>query len=133
MAVQLSGLGVGRVFIAGAVLFGFLAYSPAFAQQGPCADDIAKFCKDVQPGHGRIVKCMKEHENELSPGCKAHVAEMKKKVGEAREACADDVSRFCSGVQPGGGRIMHCLKEHENDLTPPCKSMMQEHRQKRSQ
>jgi hypothetical protein len=123
----------GRIFIALAVMIGFSVSSEVFAQKGPCAGDIEQFCKDVQPGQGRIVKCMKEHEKDLSPGCKAHVAEMKKKMGEVQEACADDAARFCSGVQQGGGRIMRCLKEHENDLTPPCKAKMQEHRQRKDQ
>lgn len=91
---------------------------------GPCAEDMAKFCKDVQPGGGRILKCMKEHENELSPACKQHVVEMKVKAGEAKEACQDDVMKFCKDVQPGGGRILKCLKEHENELSPECKSKM---------
>ena len=133
MEVQFNIRMVTRVFIAGTLVFGLWASSLVFAQQGPCADDIAKFCKDVQPGQGRIVTCMKQHEKDLSPGCKAHVAEMKKKVGEVQEACADDAARFCSGVQQGGRRIMRCLKEHENDLTPQCKAKIQEHRQRKGQ
>ncbi len=58
---------------------------------------------------------------------------MKRNVAEAREACADDVTRFCSGIQPGGGRIMRCLRERENDVTPQCAATMQERRQKRRQ
>ena len=38
-----------------------LAADGAGQGRGPCADDVAKFCKDVQPGGGRIMKCMKEH------------------------------------------------------------------------
>ena len=34
--------------------------------------------------------------------------------------CRADVQRLCHGVRPGGGRIMGCLKEHENDLTVGC-------------
>jgi hypothetical protein len=94
------------------------------AANGPCADDMAKFCKDVHPGGGSILKCMKEHENDLSPACKRHVAEMKEKAKEARKACADDVAQFCKDVQPGGGRIVKCLREHENDLSPDCKGQM---------
>jgi Cysteine rich repeat len=32
-------------------------------------------------------------------------------------ACADDVQQFCPGIQPGGGRIMQCLKAHETELS----------------
>jgi hypothetical protein len=34
-----------------------------------CSQDTAKFCKDVKPGRGRIVRCLKEHGNELSSPC----------------------------------------------------------------
>ena len=92
--------------------------------QGPCADDLQKFCKDVQPGAGRIARCLKEHENDLSLACKQQMTEVKKRVHEYREACQDDVLRLCSGVKPGGGRIIQCLKEHESELSPECKAKM---------
>jgi hypothetical protein len=126
-----SGIRISLVvFIAVAVCLGFWAAPQAFAEKGACREDVAKFCKDVQPGGGRVLKCMMEHENELSPACKANMGEMKMKVQEAREECKDDVVRFCSEVKPGGGRIIRCLKEHENDLAPQCKARLQSHRQK---
>ena len=44
---------------------------PASAEKGkgPCAEDAAKFCKDVKPGEGRVAACLKEHEKELSKAC----------------------------------------------------------------
>jgi hypothetical protein len=39
-------------------------------------------------------------------------------------ACKDDVDKFCKDVRPGGGRIWACLKNHEADLTQPCKDHM---------
>lgn len=121
------------VFIAVAVGLGFWAVPQAFADRGACADDVAKICKDVQPGQGRLIKCMKEHENELSPGCKANLAGIKEKRHEAREACADDIVRFCGNIQPGKGRVIHCLKEHENELTPQCKMKIQVQHQKKAE
>ncbi len=120
------------VFIA-AVGVGFWQAPQAFAEKGACADDVSKFCKDVQPGQGQIIKCMKEHENELSAGCKAQLAEMREKRQEAREACGDDILRLCSNVAPEGGGIIRCLKEHENELSPQCKAKVQQRRQKRMQ
>lgn len=38
-----------------------------------------------------------------------------------RTACETDVKKLCNGVQPGGGRILLCLKEHQAEVTPPCK------------
>ena len=38
-----------------------------------------------------------------------------------RAACADDAQKLCAGVQPGGGRIVACLKEHKDSLSDSCK------------
>jgi hypothetical protein len=38
-----------------------------------CKADVDKFCKDVKPGAGRIIKCLKIHEAELNPACKADI------------------------------------------------------------
>jgi hypothetical protein len=35
--------------------------------------------------------------------------------------CANDVRALCAGVQPGGGRIIACLKQHRDALSPQCK------------
>lgn len=35
--------------------------------------------------------------------------------------CAQDVEKFCSGVQPGEGRIRACLEQNFNNLSPMCK------------
>src|SRR5262249_5797406 len=83
--------------------------------------DIEKLCKDVQPGEGRIVKCLKEHENELTPACKERRDQMKAAAHEVHEACADDVEKLCGGIQPGGGRIRDCLKQHADQVSPTCK------------
>ncbi len=40
---------------------------------------------------------------------------------DVQAACASDVQRLCSGVQPGGGRIIACLKEHKDSLSDRCK------------
>lgn len=117
--------------IAGIVGLVLWCRTPASAQtKKPCADDIAKFCKDVKPGEGRLLKCLKEHEKELSPTCKASIEEAKAKMKEAHEACADDVHKFCQDVKPGGGRIVRCLKENEKSLSPECQEKLTQARKK---
>jgi hypothetical protein len=34
--------------------------------------------------------------------------------------CKADIQRLCKGMMPGNGKIMNCLKTHENDLTVGC-------------
>jgi hypothetical protein len=34
-----------------------------------CKPDAEKFCKDVKPGKGLIIRCLKQHQAELSADC----------------------------------------------------------------
>ncbi len=40
---------------------------------------------------------------------------------DARAACQSDLQKFCTGVAPGGGRVLACLKQHKEEVTPSCK------------
>ena len=124
--------GITAVMIVVAALWTGLALAAAGAAQGqgPCADDVAKFCKDVQPGGGHIMRCIKEHENDLSPDCKERVTGMDQWLQGVREACQDDALTFCKDINPGSGRIVNCLKEHKNELSPECKAGMERGRNK---
>jgi hypothetical protein len=44
---------------------------------------------------------------------------------EAMALCKDDVARLCPGVQPGGGRILGCLKQHKMEMSVGCAKAMQ--------
>ncbi|HWK96180.1 MAG TPA: hypothetical protein VNR39_12235 [Pseudolabrys sp.] len=45
-----------------------------------------------------------------------------------RQACAADVRRVCPGVMPGGGRIQKCFVEKYDQVSPACKSALDEAR-----
>ena len=40
--------------------------------------------------------------------------------GGLREACNNDARSFCQDVQPGGGRIINCLKDHYKEVSDAC-------------
>ena len=42
-------------------------------------------------------------------------------LADARSACDTDLQTLCSGVQSGGGRILACLKQHKDEVSPSCK------------
>jgi hypothetical protein len=67
---------------------------------------------------------MKEHEKDLSPACKENIKKLKAKVREVADACKGDAEKLCPDVKPGEGRILRCLKQHENDLSSACKKEM---------
>lgn len=50
--------------------------------------------------------------------------------GNARPAgpCKTDVEKLCPGVQPGGGRIAACLRDHKEQVSDACKAKIQSRR-----
>jgi Cysteine rich repeat len=41
--------------------------------------------------------------------------------GPLHGACASDIKALCGSIQPGGGRIRDCMKEHRAQLSNTCK------------
>jgi Cysteine rich repeat len=44
-----------------------------------CEGDAKKLCEGIKPGGGRIIQCLKQHESELSPSCKAEMSKSRGK------------------------------------------------------
>ena len=87
---------------------------------GACAGDVQAFCSTVKPGQGRVLQCLKQNKESLSPGCKIRILEVATQLEEVKQACQDDVLNFCPGIKPGGGRIAGCLKANMARLSPEC-------------
>jgi Cysteine rich repeat len=103
----------------------------AYAEDvNPCEGDIAKFCKNVERGEGRILRCLTLSEEKLTPACEKQVGQIKKAVDEVQRACVDDYAIFCSSLLPGQGRIAACLEKNEKILAPKCKAVLKEVKQK---
>jgi hypothetical protein len=103
-------------------------WGPMRGMQQKCGPDVAKFCKDVQAGHGRVASCLNEHAGELSAPCKAIVSNVMTRMGEPMAAhadCADDAKKLCADVAPGSGRTAFCLGEHSADLSPGCRKQVE--------
>jgi hypothetical protein len=90
-----------------------------------CADEIEKFCKEVKPGGGRIMECLKAHEAELCTSCKGKLIELQGFIKDCEHACSGDIAQFCKEIQPGGGRIVKCLREHDKQLSPTCSAKLE--------
>lgn len=106
--------------------------APALAARGgarnPCAPDVARLCPDVPRGGGRIARCLHQHEDQLSPLCKARMDAIRDEARELAQACRDDVKKQCKDVQRGGGRILQCLRLHESDISPQCRAKLDDAR-----
>jgi len=67
------------------VLISFPGSQTAKAQDAAlkyCKEDVARLCPGVAPGGGRIIGCLKQHENEVSIGCGKELKAIKAKMGK---------------------------------------------------
>lgn len=119
------------------VMLSFSAFAEGDAERGlgPCREDAKKLCAGVEPGDGRLVKCMKEHEAQVSAECKANLenkkGELREKFGTVIDACKADKEKFCKDVKPGGGAVVNCMKEHRAKLSEACKATLEKGRRPR--
>jgi hypothetical protein len=49
---------------------------------------------------------------------------MRSQAMSVAQICKADYDRFCSNVQPGGGRILACLSANAPNLSEPCRAAM---------
>jgi hypothetical protein len=99
---------------------GLLSRSLIFAA-GPCEGDVAFFCHGAE-GPKQVLGCLKQNFEQISPQCKMRISEVVEGVKEAHQDCETDIYMLCLGVQPGGGRIIQCLKLNKDYLSPECKA-----------
>jgi len=47
-----------------------------------CKEDAGRLCPGVAPGGGKLIGCLKQHENEVSVGCAKELKAVKAKMGK---------------------------------------------------
>jgi hypothetical protein len=124
--------------VAGCMLFmGARAFA---AQKGPvetfaegCQKEIATYCKDVIPGNGRILACLYARQDRLSARCEYAIYDAAAQLERAVAAlaylaneCRDDLKTFCSGINPGEGRLLQCIDNNRNKVSARCKQAMED-------
>lgn len=92
--------------------------------EGPCAKDREKLCANVEKGEGRVMKCLKDNADKLSPECKAHREEMKASMKKMKESCHADAEKLCGDKKAGHGEKMRCMKENKEKLSHACQERM---------
>ncbi|MEE9912306.1 MAG: cysteine rich repeat-containing protein [Deltaproteobacteria bacterium] len=96
------------------------SFAGDLTRTGPCEQDIKMFCKNVRPGKGRILRCMKQYDKYLSDSCLEHIGVVKEQTQMFKKACKNDVPKFCGTVQAGNGDVVRCLKQHQAELAAQC-------------
>jgi hypothetical protein len=119
------------ILAAGLLFTGLILGTAAFAaDKNACSEDIAKFCQNIEPGMIALMDCLERHENELTAACKAYEATLEKGKAERREmvkekirfrqACLNDMTKFCSDANPTQGGLIKCLNDHEKEISAAC-------------
>src|SRR5262245_38637410 len=116
-----------RSALAGAAAVALFVLSPATvrtasAEPGACAGDSERLCGHVKEGGGARMRCLMDHEGQLTPACRNEVNNVQAHAREVSAACSDDAARLCSNVESGKGRVVQCLVNHENQLTRDCRA-----------
>ena len=87
-----------------------------------CDAQVQEFCPDSLAGEERR-RCVMQRMRQLDQPCQQIVRQRMvrwKAADGYRLACPADIKRLCSTVEPGEGRILACLQEHEQDLSEAC-------------
>jgi len=114
-----------------------------------CQGDFLARCAGVQPGGAQALQCLQGHAPELSAGCRSALAVMggaaaasaavaapppvaEPTIGpigplpvrfrlEILNICRAEQMQFCSGIPPGGGRLIDCLVANQASISPGCR------------
>jgi len=92
-----------------------------------CKSDIAKYCKRVPLGGGRLGNCLAQN-GKVSAQCKATVAALRGMVVKRTDAramvmkvCDADIKRLCAGIQAGDGNLMQCFFASRKNASAQCR------------
>jgi hypothetical protein len=108
-----------------------------------CRGDMREYCAGGERAPGSRIRCLRENAANLSPECQEALAALASGAPGAappdalprptrpvsprevlfliRTSCSADFRTLCRGVEPGGGRIIGCLRENAANLSPNCR------------
>jgi hypothetical protein len=124
------------IMAAGLLLTGLIFGTDASAaDKSACSEDIAKFCQNIEPGMIALMECLEKHESELTEACRGYEATMgggrmerRERVRDRitfRQACLNDMTKFCNDANPTQGGMLKCLKDHQKEISVSCSESMQ--------
>ena len=116
-------MNISKILLVAALI---LCLAPPFAfagdltKDGPCREDIQKFCKSVRPGNGKVLQCMRQYNRHLSTACVDHMGVVREKTKPFIKACKKDAQKFCGNGKAGQGEVYRCLKKNQDSLSAVC-------------
>jgi hypothetical protein len=98
-----------------------------------CDKELKMYCKDVTPGEGRVLACLYAFEDKLSGQCEYALYDAVAQLERALTAltyvaneCRDDLTKYCSDIKPGQGRLLQCIDKNDAKVSTRCKQALKE-------
>jgi Cysteine rich repeat len=92
-----------------------------------CETELGAYCSQVIPGQSRLLACLYANGEKLSRQCETALYQAASVLDRAlstvvylADQCRNDIDSQCASVSPGQGRIVQCLADHKDVLTPSC-------------
>jgi hypothetical protein len=117
---------VGAVLL-GVVLWGAPATGQTLEEDIPCHKEIRTYCADVQPGGGRILQCLKQHESALSMLCVHRLNALQETFSGTLSACREDWTAHCYHPRAATDRqgVLQCLQGTQAKVSVGCQKALQ--------
>jgi hypothetical protein len=125
----MTGMSISRRYLYRVTFLAFCVAvsAPSHAQiTGPCAETVAKYCKDVTPGGGRIMKCLSDHRDDQSMACRDWLDDQNKSLKELNTSCTEEITRLCNFSNPDSIIIYRCLEDNYVSLKSDCRDKLRE-------
>jgi hypothetical protein len=116
------------IFGIGAATAQTLSYADAVDQLAvACRADLARYCKGVELGGGKLKACLDAHQNVVSPQCQQTrmmvYASIARRIAAQRDIgdiCEADIERLC-GTSHADTHLVECLLSvSPAAMSPPC-------------
>ena len=98
-----------------------------------CDKELKTYCKDVTPGEGRGLACLYAFEDKLSAQCEYALydaaAQLERAINAlayAANECRDDLTKYCSDIKPGQGRLIQCIEKNDAKVSNRCKQALKD-------
>jgi len=98
-----------------------------------CDKELKTYCKDVTPGEGRGLACLYAFSDKLSAKCEYALYDAAAQLERAVAAlsytvneCRDDLTKYCSDIKPGQGRLLQCIEKNDAKVSGRCKQALKD-------
>jgi hypothetical protein len=98
-----------------------------------CDKELKTYCKDVTPGEGRGLACLYAFSDKLTPKCEYALYDAAAQLERAVAAlsytvneCREDLTKFCSDIKPGQGRLLKCIEKNDANVSGRCKQALKD-------